>query len=165
MNLCPEPTIWIELDALAGDARTALLAHAHACSACRKRLLAEDPTRAFALLALRPVPQAALARVSASVMAAVDAAHEAPLPATRRAVVAGWAAAAILAIAVAGMLASPLRAPRMEDDPADIALGVSPLGPARAGVEVLSSPGASRVVDLAVGETQVVMIFDERLDL
>jgi len=37
--------------------------------------------------------------------------------------------------------------------------------PAHADVELLSSPGEGRVVDLTVGDTQVVMIFDPRLEL
>jgi hypothetical protein len=35
----------------------------------------------------------------------------------------------------------------------------------RAGVEVLELRDGARVVDLTVGETQVVMVFDERLNL
>lgn len=168
MSRCPEATAWTELEALDRAERLALLEHARGCQACRGLLCAGDPSRAFALLALRPVPQAALDRVSARIAAAIDPRHAAPLPGARRAVVAAWAgyaAAVLLAVAIAGLLAAPWRAPRLDDDPADVAFSASPLGAARAGVEVLSSPGAARVVDLAVGETQVVMIFDERLDL
>ncbi len=165
MTRCPEPGAWVELDALAGDARVALLGHASQCGACRERLLAGDPARVFALLALRPIPQPSLDRVANSVASALDAGDLGAPARSFRALAVGWAAAALLAVAVAGVLTSSPHAPRLGDEPADLALSASPLGAPRAGVEVLSSPGAARVVDLAVGETQVVMIFDERLDL
>ncbi len=31
--------------------------------------------------------------------------------------------------------------------------------------EILSSPGEAQVLDLSVGETQIVMIFDEELEI
>jgi len=68
----------------------------------------------------------------------------------------------VLAVALGSFLFRPAMGPP-PSELARIADGERAL-PA-AGVELLSSPGAARVVDLTVGETQVVMIFDEGLDL
>ncbi len=159
MSACPRESLLDRFDEASGAHRAVLLDHVLSCARCRAALVASDPSHLFALLALKPAPPDVLEDVSAAVAAEVR--EDVP---TRQARVrvAAWAAALLLAMLAAKALFGPLRAPTGSKLP-----GLTPPESAgvRAGVELLSSPGSARVVDLAVGDTQVVMIFDERLNL
>ncbi len=150
------------IDGLDGAARREALEHAGGCAACRRAILADDPTQLFALLSTRPLPQDLLDDVSAGVAAAMRGEASLPrrAPTARVRTASAWAAAAVLAAALlvplAGRIAS--RAPE-----AEAVLATAP--PPRAGVQVIESPSAIQAVDLTVGETQLVMIFDPRLEL
>jgi hypothetical protein len=48
---------------------------------------------------------------------------------------------------------------------APLAVAASEQDPPTGGVELISTPGDAQVMELAIGETQVVMIFDEALDI
>lgn len=134
------------------EARALWAAHLEGCAACRARAAATDPTRLFALLGRRPLPLSALDEVSAAVSAAVS--REAPEPAGRLLAVriAATAAAAILAVAGTILSIAPERRASSTAAP-----------PARAHVTVLDAESDTRVVDLTLGDTQVVMIYDARV--
>ena len=160
----PEPQRLADWERLDGGARRPILEHLDACSECRARWLEADPSRLFALLARADLPHAALEALSARVSAATAA----PSPRARRA----WGA-----LAASLLLALALGAPLLNDDPGPtdpgtVAIAPSPappgidrLGPAELGIQLVASPGEAQVVDLHIGEIQVLMIFDEALDL
>ncbi len=156
----PDPR---EFDALSGSERLAALEHLGECAACRRELAAEDPTRLFALLAARAVPPRALDLVFSAVAGAIrEGRAPAFRPRSRRLLAASaWAAAAALAAAL--LVPSGGGAGRTAVS-GDVAALV-PRTASRAGVEVVASPGVPQVVDLTVGETQIVMIFDPRIEL
>jgi len=151
------------LDDLAGAERDSVLDHAAGCERCREVLAAEDPTRIFALLGRRPIPESLLDDLSADVSAAIDAGvtPRGIGPARRTWAVGAWAAAVLLAIGL--VFVTDGEAPRapFEETVAEVTSMTTP----RATVAVLESPGEAQVVDLALGETQVVMIFDREMEL
>lgn len=163
MTGCPGASEWAGLDALDGARRRELLDHARCCASCREALLAGDPAALFSFLALRSVPAPLLERVSSSVREAI--ASPPAGPSARRVALAGWAAAVLLAATAAGLLRAPGEPFPAVAEEAERRAPASAGGDRRAAVDLLSSPGSARVVDLAVGETQVVMIFDEGIDL
>jgi hypothetical protein len=146
-----------------------LLSHLAHCAACRAEVAATDPSRLFDLLALEPVPSELLERLSFAVEEAVDGA-EAGLPggpaaAWRRV---RWPAASLAAsLVLAGFLATYVsrRDAELQVAPAPPATAVAGTAATAPGFELLSSPGEAQVVDLAVGEVRLVMIFDAELDL
>ena len=158
MSAHPGPELLLELDGLDTCDRNAVLEHVANCAVCREVVAAEDPSRLFALLARHPIPGDLLDDVSTAVMAGIDSETQAaPAPSRSRRLwaVGAWAAGILLAAALSLV-------PRVEEvEP--------PQGPVdsvpRATVMVLESPGQAQVVDLALGETQVVMIFDQELEL
>jgi hypothetical protein len=137
-----------------GDVRSAWLEHVRTCDPCHRRWAREDPSRLFSLLGEAGPEGEILREVTASVMAAVRSGTRRRPP--------GTVLARSAAVLAAGFLLAALVLPFVGDAeeaiPGDGLLG-------RAEVEVVSSPGTARVVDLNVGDTQVVMIFDERLEL
>jgi hypothetical protein len=117
----------------------------------------DDPTAIFARLRDVEIPAELLAAVSVGVSEALDR----PVPRhgwLRPA--AAWAAAAALAAAV---LVPAWREPRSLTPVATVVPQVAE--PARAGITSLRTPGPAQVLDLTVGDTQVVMIFDAELSL
>lgn len=143
-------------DALGPEARRAVLRHVGGCTACRGRLVAADPARIFALLSADELPAEALERLERRVREGID---DAKKPAGRRwiAQAASLAASVLLAAAFLGYLWRT---------PAPLQAAAEPAAEPPAGeIFLISSPGEAQVVDLTVGETQVVMIFDEALDL
>jgi hypothetical protein len=140
-------------DDLDREARAAAVEHVTECADCRDRLCASDPTRAFALLATLPVPAAALDRLSADLDRALDRLDRRSSP--RRAW-ASIAASIVLALALVGLIGDRPGAPTPAIERTAVEYGR---------VDLLSSPGEAQVVDLRVGGTQVVMIFDKDLEL
>lgn len=153
------------LDESPGPARSELLLHLRDCPACRAWLASRDPSRLFALLALEPVPAAFLERLTAAVDQAV------PRVAGRSTGVERWGLASLAASLV---LASLVGAYLWEREAATVPSGSAaerlveaveqPAGPA---FELLSSPGTAtvQVLDLPLGDSRLVMIFDKDLDL
>jgi hypothetical protein len=147
------------LDELPADRRAELLSRAADCAECRRRLVAVEAAAVFALLADDPLPAGALERLSARVDSEVDR-LQGHGRGWRGAV--GSVAAAVLLAAFLGTYVS------QRDD------GPAPPAPAPAlleakaplpGIELLSTPGRAEVVDVEVGGTRVVMIFDKELDI
>ena len=160
MNGHPDP---LRIDDLDEGERREALEHLGRCGACRKEALAGEASRLFALLAARPVPLDILDQVSVGVAAALRGGTPVSrrVPSSRFRTASAWAAAATLAAALLVPLAG-----RLEQPGPDRAAAI-PTGAAvpRAGVQLVASPGPIQTVDLTVGETQLVMIFDPRLEL
>jgi len=139
--------------------RTVALRHLEDCADCRARWAAADESRLFALLATQEIPLEALDRLSASVRTGI----EAPAASRRRHGLGFSVAASLLLALVLGGIAT--WGPPKEPAPEIAAVEAGEPAPTNATFELLSSPGHAQVVDLSVGETQIVMIFDEALDL
>jgi len=148
----------VRLSASSGAERRALLAHLRVCAACRSRAAGHDPTLLFGLLALDPLPPILLDDVSRSVARRVGSDRPAFGAIAESA---SWprrvAAAAVLALALLSGFAT-LRERSASPVP-------SALSSRRADVEVHSDRGVSQVIDLTVGETQIVMVYNGELKL
>ncbi len=151
-------------------ARRELLAHLQSCPACRAALVEDDTSALFSLLALEPVPDTVLARVSRGVADGI--ARESRRVSTRRATAIGSLAAALLLAAVLGVyLRSRNGAPADPPIPGklvevELETPAGPQGGQPAGFfEVLDSPGSADVVSLSIEEVDLVMIFDEELGI
>jgi hypothetical protein len=162
MSLHPEAELLERLAGLTGDERARIVQHLDGCPTCRSIVSQQDPSALFSLLSLEPLPRDALDRLSASVAASLP-----DVMAARPRFVRHWAAALAASVLLAAFFVGSLLrdAPpveRVELPPVpEIAL---PDAPER-GIELLSSPGTAQLVDFTVGETQVVRIFDEELDI
>lgn len=137
------------------------LRHAQDCAACRKELFGDSPERLFSLLALGEAPAADLDRLTSGVMQRIEDEAAGRRRLHLRAIVP--VAASLL---LAGLLGIYTTLQRIEPAPGLAALepfleASAPSG----GIELISSPGDAQVMEFAVGETQVVMIFDESLDI
>lgn len=141
-----------------GALRLALLTHLRACGSCRSAAVAHDPSLVFGLLALAPMPSAVLDDVSRKVARragndrqAVGALYEQATWPRRT------AAAAIAALTILSGYATLHERPAAPTPEA--------LSSRRADVEVDSGRGVSQVIDLTVGETQIVMVYNGELKL
>ena len=155
MNTHPSPGRLSLVDDLPPEERAAIHAHVGQCGACRAIWVGVDPSRLFALLADRALPQDLVDAVSAGVAAEIDDGATS-VPWTGRAVVA--VAASVLLALGAVFFGSP-----GPGEPAPVAefREITP----GAQLVLLESPGDPRVMDFTVGDTQVVMIFDQEFDL
>lgn len=170
MDLHVDPSRW---DNLRGAEREQAVGHLVRCAACRTRLLASDPTRAFALLGAEAIPVAALRRLDERVDEALSAARRGARPTGAR-----WLSlAASLALAAwIGAWVAGRPGPAVEPA-AEIAAAAgnglrfeaqSDAGSLSEGIRGFRLVGAgpdAQVLDLTVGETQVVMIFDGKLEI
>ena len=156
----PDPR---RIERLEGSARREALDHLSRCEACRDEAFGHDPAALFALLAARPVPADALDSVSRVVSVAVRGGREIPRPAppARLRSASAWVAAALLAAALLAPLAGRLRTPERPAVAATAEGGKAP----RAAVQPAAASETIQTVDLTVGDTQLVMIFDPRLEL
>ena len=151
-----------EFDALEDVERREVLGHVAVCGSCRAVWVEADPSRLFALLEADAVPTAALDRLTERVNEEIDAVATTSI---RRRPGLGWAslaASVMLAAAVGGYLVSR---PDVVG-PANVAEAVAIQQDrfAGSGIEVMT-PADADVFDLTVGDTRIVMIFDERLDI
>ena len=142
-----------------GRERRALLEHVRDCAACRRALAEHDPSTLFGLLALTPVPERLLDDLSAEV------ARRAGNDRSPFGVIAGLAAswphrAAAAAVLILTLLSGYATVRQPPAEPQPIALSSQ-----RADVEVESGRGVSQVIDLTVGETQIVMVYNGDLKL
>ncbi len=134
--------------------RTELLRHVAQCATCRERVAREQPARLFAMLALRPLPAESLERLSLGVERVLDGAGSPRRRGLRLAAVA-LAASVALAAGLGALLWRSMPEPR---------LAAGTPAPQRATIE-LTAPVSAQMIDLSVGDTQLIMIFDETLDL
>jgi len=154
------PGNWDETDS---GTRRSWLEHIDGCDACRNAWIAQDPVRWFAFLSEQAPPAGLrqgenlvrenrlLEDLTATVIASIPAVGAGRWNPGR------LAAAALLA----ATLLLPFAVWKERTGPADPVAGGAPL----ADVEILSTPGEARVIDLSVGDTQVVMIFDSELEI
>ena len=135
-----------------------MLDHVRECAACRRALAEYDPSTLFSLLALTPVPEALLNDLS------IEIARRTGSDRSPFGVIAGslsWprraAAAAVLVLTLLSGYAT------LHEPPG--AVPPISLSSRRADVEVESGRGVSQVIDLTVGETQIVMVYNGDLNL
>ncbi len=163
MSEHPDPTR-LGREGLDPPERAALLAHVARCAACRGRLAAEDPSLLFSLLGLVAPPPDALERLSERVLAALPPGARGPRLGRGR-LVGALAAAIVLAAVLAGVLwrsgaPAPRGGPAALGRPADVAR------PAAVGFGVeIHAPESAQLIDLSLGDTQLILIFDEGLEL
>jgi anti-sigma factor RsiW len=156
----PEPERVEGLGQLPPDERRAVLDHLRRCEPCREAWVARDSSRVFGLLLHTPIPAEALDRLSESVASRLDESAGAPADRPRFAW-ASIAASLLLAALIGGFLISrPLD--RVVPGPVGSEARAGTV--ASGGIELLAPTGA-QVYDLSVGDTRVVMIFDEELDI
>jgi hypothetical protein len=131
------------------------------CRSADERARLGDPSRLFSLLALDRPPEHVRARLERRLEQGLGSRRRA-----RRARFGSLAASIALAAVLGGYLATrPGPAGSGSPGIAAHALAAAEAAAAPA-VELLASPGSTaQLLDLAVGETHVVMIFDEALDL
>ena len=150
-----DPVQWA---ASSGPKRSAMASHLRACGACQRAIAACDPSALFGLLALAPLPESLLDDLSAAVARRAGSDR----PSYGALVAAGaWprraAAAAIFVLTILSGYATLFRRPESAPSPS--------LFSKRADVEVESGRGVSQVIDLTVGETQIVMVYNGDLNL
>lgn len=134
--------------------RRALLAHVGACAACRSRLAFEDPACLFALLGSVAPPPEALERLSQRIASALPPATT--VQTGRRRLMGALAAAVVLAAILSGVLW------RSDAPPSTTAeFPPSAIMPA---IEI-HAPQSAQLLGLTVGDTQLILIFDEGLEL
>ena len=141
-----------------GRERRALLDHLRGCATCRRALAEHDPSALFSLLALTQLPESLLDDLS-STIARRTGSDRSPFGVIAESV--WWprraAAAAILVLTLLSGYATLHEPPAA---PPPIAQSSR-----RADVEVESGRGVSQVIDLTVGETQIVMVYNGDLNL
>ena len=151
-----------DFDALDEVDRAEVLRHVGSCASCRAIWSEADPSRLFALLGTESAPVAALDRLTARVNVELDD-LEPGLAAARHGF--GWAtlAASVLLAAVIGgyLISRPDTGIETAPPVAIVAQEDEFVG---SGIEVMT-PVDAEVYDLRVGDTQIVMIFDERFDI
>lgn len=167
----PDPRPLLGGDELPQSERAELLRHLQGCAACRAVLAQEDPSGLFSLLALEPIPDTVLARISRGV--SDEIAREARRSRSRRRYALGALAASLL---LAGFLGLYLRVEQgapdtsrdpgrlAEREPAPVRLPEEVIPAAL--LEVLDSPGSADVVQISVGgNVDFIMIFDAEFGL
>jgi len=163
----PEQRLVERYETLTADGRDELLLHAAGCPSCRALIAERDPSRLFALLAVKPVAAGDLDRLSAGLDRQLDQLTP------RRRGSRGWRsvasiAASLLLAGIVGLPAlrhAPDSASARVEAPSPATVAVQRTSVPAAAVQFLSTPGEAQVMELAIGETQVVMIFDEALDI
>jgi anti-sigma factor RsiW len=148
--------------------RREVLAHLQGCAACRAELAGRDASLLFSVLALEPVPAEVLERVSERAAGAI--AHEQRRSSTRRAWAWGSLAASILVAALGGAYfwsgKSPHAPPPIRARATEAIRAPAPEAAMPAGmIELLESPGDADVVEMSIGDVEVVMIFDEAMEI
>ncbi len=151
-------------DTLGDDRRNLVLTHVAECSSCRAAWLVEDGSRLFSLLSRTPIPEHRLDELSARVSAAVN--DLTPSTARRHRFHAAAVAASLLLAAVLGGVLWNHEWPSEQAATMHRIEALPVLDDEVAGMQVVETPGRdSRVLDLKVGGTQILMIFDESIDL
>ena len=168
MSRHPEAKLLDRYEDLSAADRDEILVHAETCASCRRELGEVDPTRLFALLSRVPVSEAALDRLGGSLDRALDR-GDARSPGSRwLGAAASIAASLALAAALGSFVLRTATELPLAVAPASVADGVVLAregDPTPGGIQLISSPGEAQVMELSIGETQVVMIFDEALDI
>jgi hypothetical protein len=147
---------------LKDGSREERLRHAAESAECREAMFGRRPERLFSLLALETAPEDELDSLSAAVMRRIEgqgAGRRRRLWLRRLLPVAA-------SIVLAGFFSIYTTLQEIESPP-----GITMLEPfleakvPSDGIELISSPGEAQVMEFTVGETQIVMIFDEAMDI
>jgi hypothetical protein len=139
------------------------LRHAAECAACREKLLDGRPERIFMLLGSESPPADKLELLTAEIGRRIES--ESSFHGFRQRMRTLLPVAA--SIMLAGLLGIYSTINRVQT-PLGRAAAVEPYLEASSpseGIELISSPGDAQVMEFTVGETQIVMIFDEALDI
>ena len=148
----------VRLADASGATRRAMLEHVMGCARCRHAAIDHDPSTLFGLLALAPLPPDVVDDVSRTVARRVGD--------DRWYVGAGWASpmwprrAAAAAMSVLTLLTGYATLLERSAPPAPVSMSSR-----RADVAVDSGRGVSQVIDLTVGETQIIMVYNGELNL
>lgn len=150
-------------DRLGRNEYAAWIAHLESCAACAEAWDTADPSRMFRALCGEPLPEAVLEAVSDTVLRVIAADLQADRARRRRA----WLATAAAALLGAAFGSTAFHGPARE--PASVArtaeIDAIRAHDDHADVRVTTTSDEVRIVDLTVGGNQVVMIFDERMQL
>ncbi len=144
-----------------------LAAWSRGCPHCRERIEGGEPADWFGLLRHVPIPEELLEEVSAGVSREISRSEPSRLEAPRAL---GWLprpvawAAALLAAALVSVALYRVSGP-LERAPQPRVSAAHAGEAARARVEVRSPAGVAPVVDLTVGDTHLVMVFSEEIEL
>jgi hypothetical protein len=144
-----------------GAARREMVDHLRGCAACRDLIAAHDPSLLFALLADTPIPTSLLDALSVEV---ARRAGDDRVSVGAAALGLSWprrlaATAALVLMIVSGYATVGVRRSRVAPETPEVTAA------RRADVEVRSGDGVSQVIDLTVGETQIVMVYNGDLKL
>lgn len=152
-------------DAFVDERRAQALDHLRACATCRAAWLAEDGSRVFSLLARAPISEDRLEQLSGRLDAALDELQ--PRRAERRGMfrVASIAASLLLAAVLGAVLwnhefpsATVVTVERIE--------ALAQPHEEVAGIQFVDMLGDdARVLDLIIGGTQILIVFDESIEL
>ena len=147
-------------EAAEGAARAAMVDHLAACASCRYAVACHDPALLFALLSRVRVPVRVLDDVSRGVASGAGGGRISGADFwTGSAAARNAAAAAVLGLALlTGLATIRGRGPVPVQAPPGAA-------PAAATVEVRPDAAVSQVVDLTVGQTRFVMVYNGNLRL
>ena len=148
----------VRFESASGPLRREMLVHLAACASCRSRVAAHDPSALFSLLALRPMPEASLDDVSVAVSRRIGTDEPSFGALTEGAAWPRRAAAA--AIFVLTLLSGYATLYTRLSAPPTLASSQR-----RADVDVDSTSGVSQVINLTVGDTQIVMVYNGELNL
>lgn len=155
----------VGFDALADNRRAAALDHLQGCAACRAAWLAQGGSRVFALLARVPLPEDRLEQLSERVDAALDGLQQ-RLPARRGVFRVASIAASLLLAAALGAVLWNHELPVEQVATLDEIEALAPPDEEVAGIRLVATPGGeAQVLDLSIGGTQILMIFDESIEL
>jgi len=147
-----------QLASASGAKRAVMLAHLRQCAPCRREAAAHDPAILFALLAYTPIPEPLLADLSAEV------AHRVGRDPSTIGVLAGAAAWPRRAAVAAAFVLTLLTGYATLKEPPAVPPSITRSHP-RADVDVSAGSGVSQVIDLTVGDTQIVMVYNGELKL
>jgi len=169
MSLHLEPHQIEGFESLPGDARDVALAHLRDCGACRAAWIADEPSRVFALLSTVKIPEGRLEQLSERVAAEIDPgrARASKISGPARLYGAASIAASLLLAAVLGAVLWTRELPsepivRLEEVGTLLPL---PLESMDTRLVALPQNDDSSWFDLNIGETQVLLIFDESIEL
>jgi hypothetical protein len=142
--------------------RAERLRHVRECASCRKEQFGHRPDKIFSLLALDAPDAAALDRLTDSITIRIERESADRSRRLQLRMLLPVAASIILA-GFFGFYATMQQT--------ETSLALAPLEPfleagaPTGGIELISTPGDAQVMEFTVGETQVVMIFDEAMDI
>ncbi len=157
----PDPrSLWRD-DLVDASERATILEHVGSCAECRGVVAAERPEMLFALLTQESIATLALDRLTARIDVAISHSVRAGADSSREPRWVPIAASLLLAALVGAYVWQ-----RGVEPLAEVVNGRTSSGSSVAlGAIEVDEPGEAEVVNVQIGDTTVVMIFDRGLDL